>query len=673
MSKNLDICFKKSNKNIKDYIPSCIKEINIREQNQIIFPEESNLEYSPFIIPNTPFEEFPSEEEINNYNFQSENTFNDNDNNLLIFPYSVRKETFNNIIWERPEEIIKQQQLIKLIRKELPDKNFNYIAKKINSTRKDNNNINYRYSIDFGTGKNLVNNLSEMKLDKNEKKIEKKINELEYEITIINNEKKEPSNINLKRYYCNYLKWIGSLFQVIIDNNINEKEFIKRIYPQNEEGFPIYNSSGKYWVKLFHMGKFRKIEIDDKFPCDKKTYECYFPQCENLCEIWPWILTKAIIKLFSYKYRNDYFENEENYDLSPFYALTGYFGYNIDKQVIYSLIEDNNQKYNLNNDNNDENEEKDCDDNYSEIKEYIKDLLFKNDMNSAKNSILIGYHIPKEKTEKDNSKLVKYVYSERALKIKPQFQTERNIKSPNINSIHLLEKYKNNLNNKNENNNNDNNNNESNKLLNKFKNKKISNISSYDLPDIFSTKHFNYFSPLETLKNKETIIINKTNKKLENGIYCNIAYSIIELFQSGNFNMKRLKPIPFNDLKLNFNIKFKQMNGQEKKNYLAQLKDLRLKQKAELHNRLREFRQDGQNLFLFKITNNMIDFNGKKAFQINSEFNDEHIQIAKFLIINNLKYPSVNYFKNTFLNKVWKDDETGEINFWTKNFYLRLC
>ena len=47
-------------------------------------------------------------------------------------------------------------------------------------------------------------------------------------------------------------------------------------------------------------------------------------------------------------------------------------------------------------------------------------------------------------------------------------------------------------------------------------------------------------------------------------------------------------------------------------------------------------------------------------------------KIEKFLIINNLKYPSVNYFKNTFLNKVWKDDETGEINFWTKNFYLKL-
>ena len=28
-----------------------------------------------------------------------------------------------------------------------------------------------------------------------------------------------------------------------------------------------------------------------------------------------------------------------------------------------------------------------------------------------------------------------------------------------------------------------------------------------------------------------------------------IQHSIIELFQSGNFNMKRLKLIPFNDLK----------------------------------------------------------------------------------------------------------------------------
>ena len=35
-----------------------------------------------------------------------------------------------------------------------------------------------------------------------------------------------------------------------------------KIYPQ-EHGVPIYNRKGKYWGKLYHLGKLRKIEIDD--------------------------------------------------------------------------------------------------------------------------------------------------------------------------------------------------------------------------------------------------------------------------------------------------------------------------------------------------------------------------------------------------------------------------
>ena len=41
------------------------------------------------------------------------------------------------------------------------------------------------------------------------------------------------------------------------------------IYPQNEKGIPIYNPSGRYVVKLFVNGCFRKIEIDDKLPLAK--------------------------------------------------------------------------------------------------------------------------------------------------------------------------------------------------------------------------------------------------------------------------------------------------------------------------------------------------------------------------------------------------------------------
>ena len=677
MNKNSIDCFKKSNKNIKDYIPSCVKEINLREQKQIKFPEESTLEYSPLVIPNTPFEEWPSEEEVKNYNFISEDVFNDEENNLLIFPYSLRKETFNNIIWERPNEIIKQQNLIKLIKKELPESNFDYISKKINySTRNINTDLNKRNSIDFSETSKLINELTEMKLDLKEKKINKKISELQYEITIINNEKKQPSNINMKRYYCNYLKWIASLYQVIIDNNINNKDFIKRIYPQNEEGIPIYNPSGKYWVKLFQMGKCRKIEIDDKFPCDKKTYEIYLPQCDNITEIWPMIITKAIIKMYSYKYRNEYYENEEIGDLSPFYALTGYFGFNINNNIILSLINENKKRFKRNfdsdneeeeNENNDINENDFNDDDISEdnkiMKDYIKSILSSNNDN-VKHSILIGFHPSKDylQSEKDsNYKSQKYIYSESIIRLNNHYLNNNN----NFNSLNKPKK-----NNNNNNNNNTiniiNNSSKTNRLLTGFRNKNLKNISSIELPDIFASQHFKYFSPLQSNK-RDTIIITKTNKKLKNGIYCDIAYSIIELFQNGTFNLQRLKPIPFNDLKLNYKVKFKQMNTPEKKNYLAQLKDLRKKQKAELHIRLREYRNDGYNIFLFKISNHSLDYTEIKTF-----FNDREIQNAKYCILNNIKYPSLNYFKNTFLKDVWKDEETGEINFWTQNFYLKL-
>ena len=678
MNKNSIDCFKKSNKNIKDYIPSCVKEINIREQKQIKFPEESTLEYSPLVIPNTPFEEWPSEEEVKNHNFISENIFNDEENNLLIFPYSLRKETFNNIIWERPNEIIKQQNLIKLIKKELPESNFDYISKKINySSRNINTDLIKRNSIDFSETSKLVNELTEMKLNLKEKKINKKISELQNEITIINNEKKEPSNINMKRYYCNYLKWIASLYQVIIDNNINNKDFIKRIYPQNEEGIPIYNPSGKYWIKLFQMGKFRKIEIDDKFPCDKKTYEIYLPQCDNINEIWPMILTKAIIKMYSYKYRNEYYENEEIGDLSPFYALTGYFGFNINNNVILSLINENKQKFKKSDDFENGNEEEEIenneiddnyfnDDNISEdnkiMKDYIKTLLCSNNDN-VKNSILIGFHPSKDylQSEKDNNyKSQKYIYSESIKRLNNHYLNNKN------NVISTNKSKNNNSLNNNNNNNTINNRTKKNRLLTGFRKNNLSNISSIELPDIFASKHFKYFSPLQS-NERDTIIITKTNKKLKNGIYCDIAYSIIELFQNGTFNLQRLKPIPFNDLKLHYNIKFKQMNTPEKKNYLAQLKDLRKKQKAELHIRLRKYRSDGNNIFLFKISNHSLDYS-----EINTFFNDREIQTAKYCILNNKKYPSLNYFKNTFLNDVWKDEETGEINFWTQNFYLKL-
>ena len=70
-----------------------------------------------------------------------------------------------------------------------------------------------------------------------------------------------------------------------MDNSIycenDSNHFLRRIYPQDENGTPIYNPSGKYWVKLYHMDEERKIEIDDKFPVNKTTFEPFLPQCES--------------------------------------------------------------------------------------------------------------------------------------------------------------------------------------------------------------------------------------------------------------------------------------------------------------------------------------------------------------------------------------------------------
>jgi len=77
------------------------------------------------------------------------------------------------------------------------------------------------------------------------------------------------------------------------------------------------------------MGKYRKIVIDDTMPCNKND-DLLTPRCESLEEIWPGLLTKALLKLFTYKYKlNDYF-CEEIGDSSIMYALTGYIGEKIE-------------------------------------------------------------------------------------------------------------------------------------------------------------------------------------------------------------------------------------------------------------------------------------------------------------------------------------------------------
>lgn len=123
-----------------------------------------------------------------------------------------------------------------------------------------------------------------------------------------------------------YSKWVTSQFQFIKDRSIRDvdtKESIwQRIYPQ-ENGSPVISPTGKYWVKVRFQGKERLVEVDDRMPCDSKR-KLLFPRTVNNFEIWPHILLKALLKVYSYKWftANSQYDAEVG-DGSIVHALTG--------------------------------------------------------------------------------------------------------------------------------------------------------------------------------------------------------------------------------------------------------------------------------------------------------------------------------------------------------------
>ena len=761
----------KEGKSLKDIIPSNYQ--HIRDPVPLNQPQTVEKEYKPVNYPQKLFEEWPSDEtDINTLQSplleNPEEIFKDPESEKIYLPKSLYHDfLFDEIKWSRPLYYIIENKLENEIKINFPKKNVYKFREKIHEKfkeeektkkmeeegllenksdksdsedsigKKDENAIYKDYFNIIRAQPNITvvkfiqrqeteeeyNERIEREKEEIEKfKIEKKKNKnLEPRITEVNMEKQKineasPSRINLKDNYPIFCRWLASIFEIIKDRNItdvnNNYSIFQRIYPQ-ENGVPIYNPKGIYWVKLYHFGKLRKIEIDDRMPLDKYD-RFYFPKCDNLEEIWPAILTKALIKLYSYKIVSSNFKECGDYEV--IYSLTGLIPENIDligEKNLYKMFENFNEEKKENNNEDEKNEEK--------KEENISKPEF--DKSSKNNSSFISHNIETEGNLDDN---LKYIFLEKALsdenyienniymfcykkaiedkKDKEEEENEMEIQPQNIYDPQKKFNRMNSL---------SNNSNQSKVVV--FHNKKRKVSIKFENPEDLkyemekeekqiiaaggkrrrsSLMRFKTISSqknkvmmelekrkIEYLKNKENVnndnLDNSNSNKLSNDknkdsnkeknfylspspkkekqldlimdkIYVGVIYDIIEFFSNYNYNMSRLVPIDFSDLRamiksFNTNNVFKQLSREEKRKYIQELKEIKLKQKIEKSKRIETLKEKGKIYYSIKIHNPSVP----EPIFLRSH-NDEEIEMAKKILLNKWEFPPIDYLEHVY-------------------------
>ncbi|XP_056344605.1 androglobin [Oenanthe melanoleuca] len=110
-------------------------------------------------------------------------------------------------------------------------------------------------------------------------------------------------------FCCELMRWIVSeiyaVWRIYNENSLNSEtptlvwkpwDHIYTSCKTPPEHVPLYNKFGKYMLKLYWMGCWRKVIVDDTMPFNEEE-NLLLPAttCQN--ELWPMLLSKAIIKL----------------------------------------------------------------------------------------------------------------------------------------------------------------------------------------------------------------------------------------------------------------------------------------------------------------------------------------------------------------------------------------
>lgn len=129
------------------------------------------------------------------------------------------------------------------------------------------------------------------------------------------------------------------------------------------------------------------------------------------------------------------------------------------------------------------------------------------------------------------------------------------------------------------------------------------------------------------------------------------AYGLVEIFTNQNFNMQRLKPLDFSDLKKDYQdakVSFKQLTKDEKKVYKAKIHDLLSKHKEEKARRIEELKLSGMKHKILKIKNDA--FRGT-TLNFYLAFNNDEIEMAKICLLNSWDFPPPTFFDPFFIFK----------------------